>query len=104
MRQAIDAVKLIGFDLETGWVAFPESGLGSGRLFRLAKVEGEEFLTLDLLEVDSNENPIWTDQQRRPLRDQSACVLSKDALIKMKSYSTRTKDRLDIEMLRDETD
>lgn len=104
MQLAIDAAKNAGFDLETGWVAFPDRSLGAGRLFRLTKVRGTEFLTLDLLEVASTDNPIWTGRVERTLRNQSAVVLSQDALIAMKSSSNRTKDRLDIEMLRDETD
>ena len=104
IQQAVESVASIGFDVESGWIGLPENGLGSGRLFRVAKVDGEEFLTLDLLEVDSSENPIWKDQQRLPLRGTLANVLSRTALIRMKSASERTKDWLDIELLNDDID
>jgi hypothetical protein len=104
MPMAIDAAKRAGFDLETGWVSFPDRSLGTGRLFRLAKVRGSEFLTLDLLELASTENPIWKGRMEQTLREQKAMVLSQDGLITMKSSSDRTKDRLDIEMLRNESD
>lgn len=62
---------------------------------------GQETLTLDLLEVDTADNAIWDDLIPISLLDQPAKLISKKALVQMKSSSTRTKDRLDIEMLLD---
>ncbi len=104
MLRAIQAVAAAGFDLPTGWVKFPECGLGTGRLYRVTKVLDNDFLTLDLLSVDSQENLIWNDQVRVELCGREVPVLSKSALIRMKTASQRTKDRLDVELLTDEAE
>jgi hypothetical protein len=104
MDRSIELAAGVGFDMQEGWVVLPKNDLGIDRLFRLTKIEAEEFLTLDLLEADSDTNRLLTDRERVSLGDHQITVLSKAAIIEMKSRSSRTKDRLDIEMLQDETD
>lgn len=103
MTQAIEAAARAGFDLPTGWVSLPEGGSGIRRLYRLTKVVDNEFLTLDLLEVDSQDNILLTECERLELHGRAVPVLSKASLIRMKANSTRTKDRLDVELLSDES-
>ncbi len=104
MDQAIELAASVGFDMQEGWVYLPKNDLGINRLFRLTKVEGGEFITLDLLEADSDAIRLFADRVRVSIEDRQITVLSKAAIIEMKSRSTRTKDILDIEMLQDETD
>ena len=104
MERAIELAAGVGFDMHEGWVPLPKNDLGIDRLFRLTKIEGEEFLTLDLLEADSGTNRLFASRERVSLGDHEITVLSRDAIIAMKSRSDRTKDRLDIEMLQDDTD
>lgn len=92
----------VGFDDITGWVALPKSELGIDRLYRVNKIQGNEFLTLDLLEIDSAENPLMADLQVFDLESSQLSVLSKSSLIRMKQGTGRTQDKLDIEMLSDE--
>ncbi len=102
IQNAVKAVAATGFDVETGWVSLAASELGSRRLFRVTKVEGSEYMTLDLLEVDSTENPLWRDRMQVEVAGRTLDVMSRTSLIRMKSSSDRTKDRLDIELLSDE--
>jgi hypothetical protein len=104
MDKAIELAASVGFDMQEGWVPLPKNDLGIDRLFRLTKIERQEFLTLDLLEADSDTNRLFANRERISLGDDEIAVLSKDAIIEMKSRSDRTKDRLDIEMLQDEVD
>lgn len=104
MDKAIELAGGVGFDMQEGWVSLPKNDLGFDRLFRLTKVERQEFLTLDLLEADSDTNRLFASRESISLGDDKIAVLSKAAVIEMKSRSNRTKDRLDIEMLQDETD
>ena len=104
MDTAIQLAGRAGFDIQNGWVALPENDLGIDRLFRLTKVEGEESLTLDLLEADSESNRLFARRETISLEGCELTVLSRDSIIEMKSRSSRTKDRLDIEMLQDEAD
>lgn len=104
MDKAIELAASVGFDMQEGWVPLSKNDLGIDRLFRLTKIERQEFLTLDLLEADSDTNRLFANRERISLGDDEIAVLSKDAIIEMKSRSDRTKDRLDIEMLQDEVD
>lgn len=104
MDKAIELAASVGFDMNEGWVPLPKNDVGIDRLCRLTKVEGEEFLTLDLLEADSDTNRLFASREKISLGDHEIMVMSKDAIIEMKSRSARTKDVLDIEMLQDETD
>lgn len=104
MDKAMELAASVGFDRQEGWVPLPQSDLGIRRLFRLTKVEEGEFLTLDLLEADSDANRLFADRVQVSIGDHQITVLSKAAIIEMKSRSTRTKDLLDIEILQDETD
>ena len=104
LDQAIQLAGSVGFDMQEGWVYLPKNDLGINRLFRLTKVEGGEFITLDLLEADSDAIRLFADRVRVSIGDRQITVLSRAAIIEMKSRSTRTKDILDIEMLQDETD
>jgi hypothetical protein len=104
MDKAIELAASVGFAMQEGWVPLPKNDLGIDRLFRLTKIERQEFLTLDLLEADSDTNRLFASRERISLGDDEIAVLSKSAIIEMKSRSDRTKDRLDIEMLQNEVD
>ena len=82
----------------------PLNKLGIHRLYRLNKISGVELLTLDLLEADSSKNAIFSDRETFDVEGRSIQSLSRAALIAMKRDSDRTKDRLDVELLNDESD
>lgn len=94
----------VGFDDVAGWIDLPLNKLGIARLYRLNKISGTEFLTLDLLEADSPENPIFNDRNTFEVQGRTIQSLSRKSLIAMKRESDRTKDRLDVELLHDESD
>ncbi len=104
MIQAARIAAGIGFDDVSGWVSLPENSLRVHRLYRINKLVDGNFLTLDLLEADSNSNPLLADRETFVVEGHSIQALSKEALITMKSDSKRTKDKLDIELLNDESD
>lgn len=104
VAKAIEIAVVLGFDDVTGWVPLPKNDLGINRLFRLNKFADSEFLTLDLLEADSSENAILLNRMSFEVEGQKIQSLSRAALIRMKSRSERTKDKLDVELLQDESD
>ena len=99
IAKAADVVAQLGFDDVTGWVVLPGNDLRIDRLYRVNKFSGSEFLTLDLLEVDSASNPIFRDRQAFEIDGKVIHVLSREALITMKKNTGRTQDKLDVEML-----
>jgi hypothetical protein len=104
IERAAEIAASVGFDDVFGWVHLPSSKLGIDRLYRLNKFSGVEFLTLDLLEADSSKNAIFSDRETFDVEGRSIQSLSRAALITMKRDSDRTKDRLDVELLNDESD
>ncbi len=94
----------VGFDDVAGWIDLPLNKRGIDRLYRLNKISGTEFLTLDLLEADSPENAIFADRDTFEVQGRTIQSLSRKSLIAMKRESDRTKDRLDVELLHDESD
>ncbi|MHB0960294.1 MAG: hypothetical protein ACYC0X_08405 [Pirellulaceae bacterium] len=104
IERAAEIAASVGFDDVSGWVALPPNKLGIDRLYRLNKFSGVECLTLDLLEADSARNPIFSDRETFDVQGRLIQSLSRAALITMKRDSDRTKDRLDVELLNDESD
>ena len=102
--KAAEILAAVGFDDVAGWVPLPPSSLGIHRLYRINKFAGSEYLTLDLLEADSASNAILVDRETFDIEGRAVQSLSKNALIKMKLDSNRTKDRLDVELLSDQAD
>jgi hypothetical protein len=101
-RAAVIAAS-VGFDDVAGWVHLPLTKLGIRRLYRLNKISGVKLLTLDLLEADSSKNAIFSDRETFDVEGRSIQSLSRAAIIAMKRDSDRTKDRLDVELLHDES-
>lgn len=93
-----------GFDDLTGWVSLPPNPLGIDRLFRVNKFEKEDYLTLDILEADTSLNSIFVDRESVEIDGKIVQLLTRAALIKMKSASSRLKDQLDVELLNDQAD
>jgi len=89
----------IGFDLESGLICFKTGTPAESRLFRLSKVEGTEFLTLDLILVTPPIDDVWQSRQLFQFDNRSVWVVSRDGLIKMKRQAGRLRDQLDISML-----
>jgi hypothetical protein len=97
LPQAKIAASAAGFDFETGWI--PISDKSAPRVLRLLKIDGSEYLTLDLLLANSDLNEVWSGRLRSSLAGKSLTVVSKEGLIRMKSTSTRDKDRMDVKSL-----
>lgn len=104
ISHAVQAAESVGYDDISGWVPLPPSTLGINRLFRLKKFSQNEFLSLDLLEADSSSNSILADRQKFDVDGKAIQSLTRNALIKMKLDSNRTKDRLDVELLNDQAE
>ena len=104
MDQAIQAAESAGFDDVAGWIILPSNDNGIDRLFRINKIQHGDLLSLDLLEVNRAENPIFLDRESYEVEGRSVQLLSRASLIKMKLGSNRLKDQLDVELLSDQAD
>lgn len=68
-------------------------------LQRISKIEAGALLTLDLILVDLNLEPIWATRQRFDVDGTEVSVISRAALIQMKAAAGRPQDALDIQNL-----
>lgn len=99
--ESVEAVteqaRRLGYVFEAQPIRFPD-GM---EIRRLSKIAGEETLTLDLLLVDANLEEIWASRLRVEASFAGAWVISRDALIRMKTWAGREQDLADVRRLED---
>ncbi len=93
------AVKPLGFDLDSGWITFDRGTSKEVRIYRIIKTEGTEHLPLDALIVTPIQQVNWDSRQRFAMGNRDIVVVSREALIRMKRATGRTRDLADIEAL-----
>ena len=71
------------------------------QLQRVTRIEEGDAVTLDLILVDDNLDPVWATRTPISTRTGSIRVISRDALIAMKLAAGRTRDIADVERLRE---
>ena len=81
--------------------ALPMRFLDGLEVRRSSKVEAAEMLTLDLLLVDENLEPVWAGRERVPTERGDVWVVSRAGLIEMKAWAAREQDLADIRRLRE---
>lgn len=99
--QDLDAVlgvtRARGFGIEALPMRFSD-GL---EVRRTTKIAGPEMLTLDLLLVDRNLEPVWRSRQRILTERGEFWVVSREGLIQMKAWAGREQDLADIRRLQE---
>jgi hypothetical protein len=68
---------------------------------RSSKVEAPMLLTLDLLLVNENLEPVWASRERVATERGGVWVVSREGLIAMKAWAGREQDLADIRRLRE---
>ena len=86
-----------GFTLE----ALPMKLSDGLQVRRLSKLEGEHSLTLDLLLVDANLDPVWQTRVRVSAEHGDVWVVSREGLIRMKTWAGRDQDLSDVKRLQE---
>ena len=95
VEAAIEAVAPIGFRFPALPMTFKD-GMG---LQRVSKIADGALLTLDLLLVNEDLEPIWASRQPFDVGGREVWVISRKALIQMKAAAGRPQDALDIQNL-----
>ncbi len=95
-------------DLERAHTLLEQAGFldPSGRipfeqhdLYRVTKIVGADYLTLDLLVVNDTLKEVWEDRQAYDWHGAKIAVVSKAGLAAMKRLAGRDQDRLDLKQL-----
>lgn len=99
--EAVDPIlgiaKAQGFRLR----ALPMSFRDGMKLHRVTKVAGPDAITLDVLVVTEDLEPVFASRQVVDTEGGPVRVISREALIAMKAAANRPQDRADIERLED---
>jgi len=101
VQNAIEVADDLGFDLRAGTMTL---GKGAVRIHRVTKVDPQDGDTLwiDLLEVTDSLKAIWNDRINLVWQERDVTVLSKQALIDLKSLRASKQDMADIGFLKGE--
>jgi predicted nucleotidyltransferase len=91
----VTAIEPLGFRFR----ALPMTFSDGMQLQRVSKIEHGALLTVDLLLVDTNLEPIWESRRQLDVEGTPIWVISREALIQMKIAAGRTRDVQDVERL-----
>ena len=101
LEEAKAVARALGFDHEAGFMSFAG---GRVRLFRVVKVQGAEFLPLDLLLASGDLAAFWPHRVTMATDDGNVTVLSATSLARMKALRGSGTDRDDIRKLEEDAD
>jgi hypothetical protein len=68
---------------------------------RVTKIEGGDTLTLDLLIVNPQLEPVWSSRSALPTEKGPVRVVSREMLIRMKVAANRPQDVADVQRLQE---
>ena len=100
-REDVDAALRVASASGFGVQALPMRFSDGLEVRRSTKVETAEMLTLDLLLVNDNLEPVWASRERVPTEGGEVWVVSRRGLIDMKAWAGREQDLADIRRLRE---
>jgi hypothetical protein len=102
LDHAQQALAKVGYDLTSGIIPFDTSQPTARRIFRVTKVEGGDFLTLDLILVSPFLEDVWLSREQHVVDGRLLQVISRAGLIKMKRVAGRPQDLADLAQLGDD--
>lgn len=94
-----ETVARMGYNLPADSMTVRTGREGETRVHRVSRAEGEEVLTLDLIEVEPSWEDVWRGRIRVGFEGAVLKVVSREGLIRMKRLSDRPQDRADLERL-----
>jgi hypothetical protein len=94
-----DLVRKRGYLFEAAPMSFSSGVIKIVRLSRIDHPPSEDILMLDLVLVTPELKEVWDQRQNLAWEHGTLCVVSREGLIKMKQFSDRPKDRLDLDTL-----
>jgi hypothetical protein len=97
VEKTLDVASARGF----GVPALPMRFSDGLEVRRVSKIEAVLMLTLDLLLVDENLEPVWASRERVATERGPVWVVSREGLIQMKAWAGREQDLADIRRLRE---
>lgn len=94
LERAKSVAAMAGFLDESGRIPFPDCDV-----YRVLKIEGQEYRILDLLVPKSLETVAWKQRQWFDWNGLPICAVSVEGLVEMKRAAARDQDFIDIKKL-----
>ncbi len=99
LDRARNALRSVGYSVESGILSFEAGTPNEVRLFRVTKVEAEDHMTLDLVLDAPHLRAVWRDRERHQVEDRMLQVVSREGLATMKRMAGRPQDLADLSHL-----
>jgi hypothetical protein len=99
LERARSALEKVGYTLSAGILPFDVGKSTERRVFRVTKVEGARYMTLDLVLVSPFLEDVWKGRQKHLVEDRTLYVVSRAGLAKMKRAAGRPQDLADLSQL-----
>ena len=100
--ESVDRILEVVAPLGFAHQALPMTFADGMRIRRVTKIAEGDSLTLDLILVDENLEPVWATRTSVATAAAAIRVVSRDALIRMKLAAGRSQDVADVERLREQ--
>ncbi len=94
LERAKSVAAMAGFLDESGRIPFPDCDV-----YRVLKIEGQEYRILDLLVPKSLETVAWKQRQWFDWNGLPICAVSVEGLVEMKRAAARDQDLIDLKNL-----
>ena len=91
-----ESIKEVGYTLNSGIITFDVGKETERQIFRITKVQGEDFLTLDFILVPHFLEEVWQTRENQLLENRTVVVVSRQGLAQMKRIAKRPQDIADI--------
>ena len=104
LERARKCLEAAGYTLETGLIPFDIGKPTERRVFRVTKIEGSEFMTVDMILVSGFLEEVWSDREKHDLEGSELGVVSLKGLRTMKRVAGRPQDLADLAQLGSEGD
>ena len=91
-----ESMKKIGYDISSGIIPFDVGKETERQVFRITKIEGEDFLSLDFIMVSPFLEEVWQTREIQKLEKRNIVVVFREGLARMKRIAKRPQDIADL--------
>jgi hypothetical protein len=100
VERILRVVRGLGYRVSAGSMTFHRGQRAETTIHRVSKFVGEEFLTLELVEVSPTLASVWRQRERHRWEGRVIQVVSAAGLARMKKAAGRKQDLADLEKLK----
>jgi len=91
-----ESIKDLGYTFNSGIIPFDVGKETERQIFRITKVQGEDFLALVFILVPPFLEEVWQTRENQLLENRKVVVVSRQGLARMKRIAKRPQDIADI--------